>query len=81
MRVICMNDKGFYSDIACPQVGDILTVEKSCKSPFSGVMCYTFVEYPPESRTGEKLFHQWRFSPISDNEHQLDNTEKQHHRI
>ena len=65
MKVICIDDKGFYKDSKCPVFGEICTVKKALTSPISGVPCYTFVEYPPEN-AAMRLFHQRRFAPLSD---------------
>jgi hypothetical protein len=65
-KVICIDDKGFGKDFACPVFGETCTVERALTSPNSGVPSYTFVEYPPENGSGIRLFHQRRFVPLSD---------------
>jgi len=66
MKVICIDDKGFYKESPCPVFGEICTIQEALISPLSGIPSYSFVEYPPEKGQSYRLFHQRRFAPLSD---------------
>jgi hypothetical protein len=63
---MCINDKHWHNDTRCPAFGEIVTVEKSFKSPISGDPVYSFTEYPPVNPHKIRCFSQKYFAPLSD---------------